>query len=152
MRLAFSGKARLPEFNDAYELYVSRAKSRDCMDEPMFRRVIKSYCRMLANQLEESGMVDLPMSIGSVCAAEINRKPQYRGKTFVGYGKIDWKRKCYDGSPRAFGIVFLPNRDKAHNLRSYGFVANRKLYKRIKEIYESYDCPWVPLEFNDEMI
>jgi len=92
------------------------------------------------------------MGLGQIAAAIITRKPQYRGKKFIGYGKMDWDKGCFDGSPKAFGIVFLPNRNKKAGLRCYGFVANRKLFKRMKARYESDDCPWVPLEFNDDMI
>lgn len=152
MKLAFNGKAHYPDFKAGYELYKSRARSRECMSERDFNKVIRCYCKYLVNRLKLYGMADLPMGLGSIAAATIRRRPLFMGKMFVGYGKKDWKNGGYDGSHKAFGIVFLPSRKRNANLRSFGFVANRELYKRMKAIYELDYCPWVPFEFNDEMI
>ena len=87
-----------------------------------------------------------------ISAVTIDRRPQYRGKEFVGYGAYNWKDGHYDGESKAFGIAFLPRTDKNHNLRCYGFVANRRLFKEMKKIYGEYDCPWTPAEYRNEMI
>lgn len=152
MKLAFSGEARYPDFNDGYRLYSKRVRDFVQLGFSTYRKVVKMYCASLAERLCENGMVDLPSGLGSICAVTIRRKPQYRGKKFIGYGKMNWDGGYMDGDPVAFGIVFLPNRKRNMNLRSYGFVANRKLYKKMKELYSGYDCKWVPLEFSDELI
>jgi len=151
MKLAFSGQGRYPEFEDSYRLYKSRNRSREPLDEKTYRRVVREYCKLLHRDLLESGMVDLP-SIGSLYATIFRRRPLYHGDKFIGYGKMDWKKGHFDGEPTAFGIAFLPNRKKTGNLRCFGFVANRQLFKRMKSVFSSDDCPWVPMEFDNEMI
>ena len=152
MKLAFSGEARYPKFDEGYQSYSKRVRKGLSVQFSVYCCVIRKYCASLAERLYENGIVDLPMGLGSICAATFRRKLQYRGDKFIGYGKMDWEKGHMDGSHEAFGLVFLPNRKKNMNLRCYGFVANRKLYKKMKELYSGYDCPWVPLEFSDEMI
>lgn len=151
MKLAFSGEARYPDFESGYELYKSRNRSRIPVDFKTYRNIIREYCKLLQKDLLENGIVDLP-SIGSLYASIFTRRPQYRGKKFIGYGKMDWRKGHYDGEPTAFGISFLPNRNKTHNLRCFGFVANRQLFKKMKALFLSDDCPWVPMAFDNEMI
>lgn len=152
MKLAFSGKAHYPDFEKGYELYVKRSKTGNYMDFKTYKRVIKTYCRTLAERLCDDGYVDLPSGLGAIMAITLRRRPQYRGDKFIGYGKMDWEKGHYDGSSKAFGITFLPRRRKKDNLRCYGFVANRRLFKKVKEKSEDYHCGWKPLNFSDEMI
>lgn len=152
MKLAFSGEARYPDFKDGYELYKKGTRSRECMDFQTYKRVVRRYCSGLGDKLLTNGFVDFPLQIGSIAAAIFTRKAKYRDGKFAGFGKYDPKLGHYDGSLKAFGLVFLPNRKKDNNLRCYGFVANRKLFKKMKEIYDDYDCPWTPIEFRDEMV
>ena len=151
MKLAFSGKARYPDMTDGYNLYVKRSRSRECVDRKMYNRVIRDYCRSLTDRLLEEGMADIP-ELGSVAAANIRRKAQYRGKKFIGYGKMDCEKGHLDGELHAFGLVFLPNRNKSSNVRSFGVVANRQLFKKMKALFLSDDCPWRPMEYDDEII
>ena len=150
MRLAFDNEAHYADLGPGYELYLKRTK-KEPVDEKTYRRVVKTCCRKLADKLVEDGMVDLPCRLGSIAAATLTRRPQYRGKTFIGYGKKDYTTGLYDGTLKAFGIVFLPRRGRNNNLRCYGFVANRRLFKRVKERYDN-DRPWVPVTFDDTMI
>lgn len=152
MKLAFSGEARYPDFKDGYELYLRRSRTRECVDEKTYNRVVKEYCRRLAERIDKEGIADLPCGLGAVAAVTLRRKPQYRGKRFVGYGKMNWKTGYRDGRPTAFGVAFLPSRERNQNLRCYGFVANRKLFKRMKERYDAGTNSWHPMELNDEMI
>lgn len=153
MRLAFHNEARYPDFDEAYGRYVSGSRSRTPVDDRTYRRVVREYCGILAGRLEKEGMVDLPLDMGMLAVAEIRRKARYKDNKFVGYGRVDWLGGGgYDGSPTALGVVYIPSRRKTANLRSYGFVANRRLYKRIKALYESGDAEWSPMEFNDDMI
>jgi len=152
MKLAFSGEARYPVFTDGFGVYSRRVRSKMSMRVSSYCKVVKMYCASLAERLYNDGIVDLPMNLGQIAAATITRKPVYRKGKFIGYGKFDIKTGQYDGKLKTFGIVFLPNRDKKAGLRCFGFVANRKLFKRMKARYESDDCPWVPIEFNDDMI
>lgn len=152
MRLAFSGQAKYPDMTDGYELYVSRTRAGKPVDLHTYTAVVKEYCSLLSEELKQIGFVDLPCELGMIAAVSIRRRPQFRGKKFIGYGKMDWKKGHYDGEPKAFGLAFLPKRNKTNNLRCYGFVANRKLFKKMKELYQSYDCPWVPMEYGKEMI
>ena len=151
MKLAFSGQGRYADFRKGYELYVKRSRLGNFMSEEMYRKVVRSYCRMLADRLKEEGMVDLPGGLGSIAAATLTRKPQYRGKKFVGYGKYDWKGH-FDGRLKTFGMVFLPRRERTQNLRCYGFVANRRLFKGMKEMYDNGTNPWYTMKYNDKMI
>lgn len=152
MKLAFNGQAHYTDFSRGYEIYLRRERKEERQDEATYRRVVKAYCRILAERLVENGIVDLPGDMGSIAAAIITRKPQYRGKKFIGYGKMDWKKGHYDGKLKTFGMVYLPRRGKNKNLRSYGFVANRRLFKNMKDKYNSNDCRWMPIEFEEEMI
>lgn len=152
MKLAFNSQARYTDFSDGYKLYIARSRKGESVDETMYKRIIRKYCSRLAEHLQEYGIIDLPNEMGSIAVAEITRRPQYRGKQFIGYGKMDWKKGHYDGTLKSFGFVFLPKRNKKQNLRCYGFVANRELYKKMKDIYQAPHCSWHPIVFNDEMI
>lgn len=152
MKLAFSGQGRYADFSDGYALYRKRSKTKAVMDEKTYRKVVAEYCRLLSERFQEQGMVDLPGGLGTLFAATLTRKPQYRGKKFVGYGKMDWKKGHYDGNLKAFGMVFLPRRERNGNMRCFGYVANRRLFVKMKEKYESGNASWAPLEFTDEMI
>lgn len=152
MKLAFNGQGRYARFDEAYDTYVKRSRKGDVVDKKTYKRAIKKYCSLLAQRLIEDGIVDLPMKLGSISAVNITRKPQYRGKKFVGYGKMDWKKGHYDGKLKTFGMAYLPRRGKNSNLRSYGYVANRELFKKMKNKYETGETGWEPMEFNDEMI
>ena len=152
MRLAFHNQGRYAEFDKGYDLYVKRSKTGEFMDKVSYKRVIRSYCRKIAEILCRNGAVELASGFGSISAAVITRRPQYRGKRFIGYGGYDWKNGMYDGKLKTFGIVYLPRRDKNANLRCLGFVANRRLFKKMKNDFIGYDCPWYPIEYNNEMI
>ena len=151
-KLAFSGEGRYTDFGKGYRLYVSRARGGKCVDDKIYRRIVREYCKALVTRLEDNGFVDLPNGIGSIGTALIERKPQYRGNTFIGYGKKDWNTGNYDNSRKAFGMVFLPTWGKKGSLRCYGFVGNRVLFRKLKSLYESDNCKWVPMEYNDDMI
>ena len=152
MRLALNGQGHYTDFSGGYDLYVKRSRKGRCVDFAMYRRIVRAYCRLLAERLAADGLADLPCGLGSVSAAVITRKPQYRGKAFVGYGAMDWNTGKYDGKLKAFGMVYLPRRDRNRNLRCLGFVANRRLFRRMKDIYSGGRRPWTPVEFNDDMI
>lgn len=151
MKLAFSGKGKYANFDESYELYKKRAKYGNQLDRKTYNRVVKDFFNILALRLLEDGMVDIPV-MGMIVAAEMTRKPQYRGKKFIGYGAMDWKRGHFDGKIKTFGIVFLPRRSEISTLRSLGFVSNRALFKKMKNKYESGRSGWSLLEFKDDMI
>lgn len=152
MKLAFNGQAHYANFDASYELYKRRSKTGQIVDEATYKKLIKSYCHSLAEKLAENGIVDLPKEMGSIATAVITRKPQYRNNKFIGYGGIDRATGKYDGKLKTFGIVFLPGHGKNGNLRSFGFVANKQLFRKLKKIYESEECGWQPIEFKDELI
>ena len=152
VKLAFSGLARYPDYSDGYRYYLAHTRSDNKLSEKDYRRVIREYCKILADRIVETGAVDLPGKLGLIAAASMRRKPQYRGDRFIGYGKMDWDKGHYDGSFYAFGVVYLPNRKASNNLRCLGFVANRQLYKKLKARSGSWECNWKPIEFNEEMI
>lgn len=152
MKLAFNNRAHYPDYSDGYEVYRKRSRTGQYVDEGQYRRIVRMYCKALADRLTEEGIVDLPCGMGSIAGAVITRKPQYRGKKFIGYGGMDWKKGHYDGKLKTFGLVYLPRHGKNENLRSYGYVANRKLFKKMKSRYEENDRRWEPVIFNDEMI
>ena len=152
MKLAFNSQAHYTDFSDGYRLYVNRSRKGESVDQKTYNRIIRLYCSSLADRLEEYGIIDLPNEMGMIAAAILTRKPQYRGKTFVGFGKMDWEKGHYDGTLKTFGLVFLPKMGKKQNMRCYGFVANRQLFKRMKARYEQDFCPWSPIVFKDEMI
>ena len=130
---------------------MKRSRTDITLNFDTYKRIVRDYCKALASEICETGMIELPR-IGSLAVSLFRRKPRYRNNKFVGYGKYDWEKKEYDGSKNSFGVAFLPRHDKNNNLRCYGFVANRRLYQKLKEIYEKFDCPWVPLGFTNEMI
>ena len=151
MKLAFNGEAHYTDFSDGYQLYVNRSRKGQSVDKKTYNRIIRLYCQSLADGLLRNGMVDLPNEMGMIAAATIRRKPQYRGKKFIGYGAMDWEKGHFDGTLKSFGLVFLPKGNRK-NLRCYGFVANRELFKKMKKAYAQPFCPWSPVVFNDEMI
>lgn len=152
MKLAFNGRGHYTDYSKGYELYVSRSRKGEYVDEKTYHRIVRKYCERLAANLLKCGIIDLPVEMGSIAACTITRKPQYRGKQFIGYGKMDWKTGHFDGKLKTFGLVYLPRQTKHKNLRCYGFVANRQLFKRIKEKWENGIADWHPIEFNDDMI
>ena len=152
MKLAFNRQARYTDFSDGYSLYVRRSKKGMSVGSRTYNRIVKRFCELLSVKLYENGIVDLPSNMGAIAAAILTRKPQYRGDKFIGFGKMDWAKGHYDGSLKAFGVVYLPKHDKNQNLRGYGFVANRRLFTNIKEKYMNGDCAWQPVMFKDEMI
>ena len=152
MRLAFTCKGRYTDFSDGYDIYCKRARKKDILDVKTYNRIIRKYCEHLSDKLCIDGIIDLPCELGYIAAATLTRRPRYIGKTFIGYGKYDWKEKQYDGKLKTFGIVYLPQHGKNDNLRCYGFVANRRLFKKIKGMIDSGRTEWIPVEFNDSMI
>lgn len=152
MRLALDGQAHYTDFKGGFELYCKRSKKRCFVNETLYRRVIRQYCRLLAERFVRDGMVDLPRDLGSLMCARLTRKPQYRGKQFIGYGKKDWTTGRYDGQLKTFGLIYIPYRGKQENLRCLGYVANRQLFKKIKEQYNKDNSYYGVVDFNDEMI
>lgn len=151
MRLLFNGEGRYPDFDDGYQLYVNRSRGGPVMDRRTYARVVRSYCKALAERLCEDGAVTLPCGLGIISAAMFRRKARYKDGKFAGFGAMDWKTGHRDGSIKAFGLAYLPRQDKKQNLRCYGFVGNRRLFQRMKEIYET-TWQWTPIEFRDELI
>lgn len=152
MKLAFGGQAHYTDFNDWYSIYCKRNAQFNPVDLKTYKRVIKAYCRLLAERLEKEGQIELPSNVGTITAAFVTKKPQYRNDKFVGYGAWNWKERRYDGKLKAFAMVFLPSKGRNENLRCFGFVANRRLFKRMKVLYNERRVRWVPLEFKNEMI
>ena len=152
MKLAFSGQGRYPDLTDGYALYRKRARKEKTLDEKTYNAVVKRYCKRLAERLIEEGIVELPNGMGTIAAATMTRKPQYRGKKFIGYGGMDYSSGMLDGTLKAFGMVFLPRHTKNANLRCLGYVANRKLFQTMKEKYTSGEADWLPVVFNEDMI
>lgn len=152
MKLAFTGEAHYTSFENGYNRYVMGAKSREVVDRATYNRVVKAYCQLLADKLMDEGMVDLPCNLGTLATVRIKRKPQFRGRKFVGFGKKDWESGIYDDSREAFGVALLPRHEINDNLRCYGFVANRQLYQRLKNRSEEFACPWVPIRLTEDMI
>lgn len=149
MKLAFNSKAHHPDYTGGYERYSSRGGK---YKFKMYRKIIRRYCEMLASRLLDEGMVDLPGNLGSIAAAEITRKPIYKNGEFVGYGRRDWRTGEYDGSLKAFGMVYLPRTDRNNNLRCLGFVANRELFTAMKKRYLKGEQKWELVTFDDSMI
>lgn len=152
MKLAFNKQAQYTDFDEGYALYRKRSRKGECVDSATYRRVVRAYCRLLANDFMQNGQVDLPCDMGTIYAAMITRKPQYRGKKFIGYGGIDYKTGMFDGKLKTFGIVYLPRHDKNKNLRCFGFVANQDLFSTTKKLYKNDECDWKPLAFDERMI
>jgi len=152
MKLVFHGQGKYADLSKGYELYLRRTKKENPLDDKTYSRVVKAYCNGLASRLCKDGIVDLPNDMGSIAAVIIKRKPQYRGKKFVGYGKYDPKTGTFDGTMKAFGMMFLPKHGENDNLRCYGYVANRRLFQKMKQLWESREAEWSPIYFNDEMI
>ena len=152
MKLAFSGQGRYPDMTEGYALYRKRSKKDAPLDKKTYTAVVKRYCKRLAERLVEEGIVELPNGMGTIAAATLTRKPQYRGKKFIGYGRMDYSSGKLDGTLKAFGMVFLPRHTKNANLRCLGYVANRRLFQTMKEKYISGEADWLPVVFNEDMI
>lgn len=145
----FLGESRYPDLSKGYELYLHRSaktpKER-ILSLQQYNRIVKSYCKALADKLEDEGITDLPSNIGSIAAVNIRKKPTY-DKTRKAYRPadlIDWdKTRETGGIVRkdcriTFGFVFVPKRIKGHeNFRCFGIRANKALYKRMKKHYDA---------------
>ena len=151
MRLAFFNSKKYADYSGGYALYAKRGRGRKLVDEKMYGRVVREYCKALADRLCTDGSVTLPNGMGVISSAILTRRPQYRGDKFIGYGKFDYKKKEYDGTLKTFGIVFLPSHD-CPNLRCFGYVANKRLFRKMKSMWISGDAEWVPVIFNDSLI
>lgn len=152
MKLAFNRQGRYTDFSDGYALYQKRARGGKPVSLKDYVKIVKLYCKYAADQLLNDGIIDLPEQFGSIAAAILTRKAQFRGKKFIGYGKMDWTTGHYDGKLKAFGLVYLPRHDKNANMRSFGFVANRRLFKKMKDIFQGDECDWSPLAFSEDLI
>ena len=152
MKLALNGLGHYADFDAGYELYSKRTRIGNPVEQTMYNRVVKAYCRILADRLENEGIVDLPCGLGSISTAIITRKLQYRGDKMIGYGAMDWNKGERDGKLRTFGMVYMSRRDHNNNLRCFGFVANRQLFKRLKEKFTKGESNWTPIKFKEEMI
>lgn len=136
----FNGKALKPNFRAGYERYLRR-----CVKTPKDRvlsfsqyvKSVRSYCKMLANRLEQEGTTDLPCGIGSVVAVSIRRKPIYDATA------KKWRSKTRDNGPYAFGFIFSPRRDIGNgNLRCYGIRVNAQLYTRMRKRFNDGTLPF----------
>jgi len=152
MRFAFDNMAHYTDFSKGYGLYLRRCRNGNPVSEAEYRRTVKAYCKWLADSLYDTGMANLPCDLGTISAAILTRRPKYIKDKFIGYGKKNWKTGEYDGTLKTFGIVYMPKHTKNQNLRCYGFVANRRLFKRVKEAFESGLSYITPVDFTDEMI
>jgi len=145
MRL-FNGKARYPDFDKPYELYLKRSeRSFSVLSKGMFIDIVRRYCKRLSEELDSNGYVDLPLDIGALSAVRISRTPKYdrTNKRYISADTIDWAETKRSGSivrkhdNRTFGICFLPKRAKGmENFRAFGIVANRQLYRRMKNRFD----------------
>lgn len=152
MKLAFDSQAKYTDFSNSYDSYVKRSRRGLSFDKSTYNKVIREYCKILSERLFTKGFIDLPKDMGSISAAVIRRKPQYRGNRFVGFGGMDYTTGLRDGKYKTFGIVFLPKHSKNANLRCLGFVANKRLFRRMKNRYTEPECCFVPIDFTEEMI
>lgn len=150
----FVNKARYPDLTNGYLLYRNRSAmtpSDRVLTESQYNRIVKSYCKELANRIETEGIADLPSDIGAIVAVNIYKKPVYdaREKKYRLARNIDWnatrenKKITYKDSPNTFGFVFAPKHIKKNNiLRCFGFVANKALYKRMRVKYNDGILPF----------
>ena len=69
---------------------------------------------------------------------------------------LDFLRREAEGGKypqyKAFGMAYLPKRNKTQNLRSFGFVANRRLFNKMKQKHTEGFCGWSLLPFSDSMV
>lgn len=145
----FKNQSRYPDLSKGFETYRNRSKNTPeerIFDEVQYNRIVKKYCKMLSEVLQNEGIVDLPSDIGSIAAVSIKRKPLYNRKTkmFMTNDYIDWNetrktgRIVRDDNPNTFGFVFVPKHIKGHeNFRCFGIRANKTLYQRMRKHYDT---------------
>lgn len=106
---------------------------------------------MLADRLEKEGMVDLPSDIGMLAAVNIRKRPVYdkREGKYRPARSIDWDKvretgtMAYKDSPNTFGFVFVPKHLRKRAIfRCFGFVANKSLYKKLRQEYNKGTLPF----------
>ena len=144
----FKNKSRYPDLSSGYELYCNRSvktpKDR-ILDRVLYNRIVKAFCKELADELEKDGIVDLPSDIGSVIAVGITKKPSYDVslKKYRSADNVDWDATRKNGTVvrkdgnKTFGFVFQSKRVKGHgNFRCFGIRANKALYKRMRKCYD----------------
>jgi len=150
----FDRKARKPNLSDGYARYLGRCTKTPedkILDYKTYRKIVGDYCGMLADRLEQEGVIDLPSGIGSIVAVAIRRRPRY-DKTASKWRStqvINWKATKQDGAtvysdtPYTFGFIFSPRREKGYeNFRCYGIRLNYKLYARMRKMYEDGMLPF----------
>ena len=150
----FINKARYPDLTNGYLLYRNRSSltpPERLLTEAQFNRVIKRYCKRLATMVEDCGVADLPCDMGAIVAVNIKKRPVYdaREKKFKPARSVDWdktretKSMVYKYDPNTFGFVFAPKHIRGRNIfRCFGFVANKSLYKRMREKYNDGILPF----------
>ena len=105
MKRPFYGTAKYADMTGGYRLYASRKKKGEPVDIVRYSKVVKAYCRRLAERLGKDGMVQLPCGLGLLAAAMVRRKPRYKDGRFVGIGRFNPRTREYDGTMEAFTIV-----------------------------------------------
>lgn len=145
----FSGDARYPDLDAAYDLYLKRSAKTPVsrvLDKAQFNRIVKLFCKSKADELEKTGMIDLPCGLGMIAAVKVERKPTFDTRTgkYRTSSRVDWDETRRTGkisfmdSADTFGFVFVPKWKKGNeNLRCVGIRANKELYRRMKDKYDN---------------
>lgn len=147
MRKLFNGEARYPDLDCSYDYYLSRrgeSERSSTLSREDFNRVVKMYCKSLAEDLCSTGSIDLPCDMGMIAAVRVKRKPVFNTRTgkYTTGSSVDWDRTREEGKivfgdgNDAFGFVFVPKWKKGNeNLRCVGIRANKELYRKMKDMY-----------------
>lgn len=153
----FSGEARRPEFSGAYDLYLRRRRRGvEPLTRAQFAKAVRAYCRLLAEELETTGMAELPCGLGCLAAGVVRRRPRWdpKARKWRTADPVDWEetrrtgtltRKAGDG--RAFAITYVPavggHRGDVNRM-CLGFQANRGLFRRMKDKYDGGELGFKP--------
>lgn len=150
----FDNKARRPNYDSGYAKYLGRCaktKADKVFDRSRYISIVKDYCKMLAQRLEDEGTIDLPCGMGSIVAVSIRRRPRYNKRTGKWHlaNSIDWEMfrnegvKMYKDDKYTFGFIYSPRREEGfENLRCYGIRANEELYSRMRKKYDDGELPF----------
>lgn len=149
--------------SDGYRIYLERCKNTDkklVLTKTQYNNVVRMFCKGLAEDIENKGMVDLPCDTGMVAAVRIPRTPRYNKKEKkYSYTSVDWdrtreeKRIVMSDGTETFGIAYVAKHTpKMSCSRCFGIRANKSLFKRMKKRYNEGELGFALSDINNYVI
>lgn len=159
----FNGESHYPDMSDGYRIYLDRCRNTDknlILTEKQYNNIVRMFCKSLASDIENNGMVDLPCDTGMIAAVRIQRTPKYiKNEKRYAYTAVDWnktreeRRIVKTNEPETFGIAYIAKHTKKMVCsRCFGMRANKSLFKRMKKRYKDGELNFTISDINNYVI